>query len=333
MISAMNRRQFITLLGGAAVAWPLAAPAQRAEKMRRIGVLSSVPADDAEIQSRMAAFHQGLQETGWIVGRNLRIDYRWSRAGDAEQTRAYADELIELAPEVILANASLPMTALQRATRTVPIVFTQVSDPVGAGFVETMARPGKNITGFMAFEFGLSAKWPELLKEIAPSVTRATVLRDPVLPGAVAQFAVMQSLAPSLGMELSPAGVSTVIEIERAVSAADKPNSGLIVLGGGVTLLHRRLIIGLAAKHRLPAVYPYRYLVADGGLISYGPDTIDQYRRAASYVDRILKGEKPADLPVQQPTKFEFVINLRTAKALGLTIPQVLLARADEVIE
>jgi putative tryptophan/tyrosine transport system substrate-binding protein len=329
----MRRREFIRLLGLAA-ALPIAAGAQTRQGARRIGVLSSVPADDPEVQARMAAFHQGLQETGWIIGRNLRIEYRWSTAGDAEQARQYATELIALAPEVVLAVATSSVEVLQQASRTTPIVFVQVSDPVGAGFVESLARPGGNTTGFTLFEFGLSAKWVELLKEIAPRVTRAVVLRDPGLSSGIAQFAVMQSVAPSLRLELAPVGVRDASDIDRAVAAAVREsNVGLIVLPGSLTLLHRKLIIALAAQHHLPTVYPYRYHVADGGLISYGPDTMEQYRLAAAYVDRILRGAKPADLPVQAPTKYELVINLKTAKALGLDVPPMLLARADEVIE
>ena len=328
-----KRREFITLFGGA-VAWPLAAHAQQPERMRRIGVLSSVASDDPEVQARMAAFHQGLQEHGWVIGRNLRIEYRWSRAGDPEQLRTYAAELIALTPEVILAVATSAVGALQPATRSIPIVFVQVSDPVGTGFVESMARPGGNMTGFTPLEFGLSAKWVELLKEIAPRVTRAVVLRDQSLSSGIGAFAVMQSAGPSLGVELTPFGVGSAGDIERAVAAAwRRPNSGLIVLPGSLTLLHRKSIIALAAQHGLPAVYPYRYHVADGGLVCYGPDTIEQYRRAGGYVDRILKGEKPADLPVQAPTKYELVINLKTAKALGLTIPPTMLTIADKVIE
>jgi putative tryptophan/tyrosine transport system substrate-binding protein len=330
----MRRRAFITLLGGAAAAWPIAAEAQTRQGVRRIGVLSSVPADDPEVQARMAAFHQGLQETGWIIGRNLRIEYRWSTAGDAEQARQHASELIALAPEVVLAVATSSVGLLQQASRTTPIIFVQVSDPVGSGFVESLARPGGNTTGFTLFEFGLSAKWVELLKEIAPRVTRAAVLRDPGLSSGIGQFAVMQSVAPSLGLELTPVGLRDASDIDRTVAAAGREsNVGLIVLPGSLTLLHRKSIIALAAKHHLPAVYPYRYHVADGGLISYGPDTIEQYRLAAGYVDRILKGEKPADLPVQAPTKYELVVNLKTAKTLGLEIPATVLARADEVIE
>ena len=330
----IGRREFISLLGGAAAAWPLVARAQQSRRMRHIGVLSTVAADDPEVQIRMAAFHQGLQEAGWLIGRNLLIEYRWSRAGDAEQTRKYAAELIALAPELILAVATAAVEPLQQATRTTPIVFVQVSDPVGAGFVESLARPGGNATGFTPFEFGISAKWLELLKEIAPRVTRVAVLRDPGNQTGIGQFAAMQSVAPSLRVELSPIGVSTASEIERAVSAVGlRPNGGLIVLPGSLTLRHRKSIIQLAAQHRLPAVYPYRYHVADGGLLAYGPDTIEQYRLAAGYVDRILRGEKAADLPVQAPTKYELVINLGTAKALGLTVSDSLLARADEVIE
>ena len=329
----MKRREFITLLGGAA-AWPLAARAQESRRVHRIGVLATVPADDSEIQARMAAFHQGLQEKGWIVGRNIRIDYRWSAAGDAELTRKYAAELIALAPEVVLAVATATVGPLRRVSGTTPIVFVQVSDPVGAGFVESLARPGGNTTGFTLFEFSMSAKWLELLKDIEPSLTRVAVLRDPDLASGIGQFAAMQSVAPSLGMELTPIGVRGASEIERALSAVtQRSNTGLVVLPSSLTLLHRKLIIALAAHHHLPAVYPFRYHVIDGGLISYGPDTIDQYRLAAGYVDRILKGEKPADLPVQAATKFELVINLKTAKALGLEVPPSLLARADEVIE
>jgi ABC-type uncharacterized transport system substrate-binding protein len=329
----MKRREFITLLGGAA-AWPLAARAQESRRVHRIGVLATVPADDSEIQARMAAFHQGLQEKGWIVGRNIRIDYRWSAAGDAELTRKYAAELIALAPEVVLAVATATVGPLRRVSGTTPIVFVQVSDPVGAGFVESLARPGGNTTGFTLFEFSMSAKWLELLKDIEPSLTRVAVLRDPDLASGIGQFAAMQSVAPSLGMELTPIGVRGASEIERALSAVtQRSNTGLVVLPGSLTLLHRKLIITLAAHHHLPAVYPYRYHVIDGGLISYGPDTIDQYRLAAGYVDRILKGEKPAELPVQAATKFELVINLKTAKALGIEVPPTLLARADEVIE
>jgi putative ABC transport system substrate-binding protein len=333
----MRRREFITLLGGAAAAWPLAVRAQQAERVRRIGVLQGGSdrdrADDPRSQPNTAAFLQALQQLGWTDGRNVKIDYRWP-AGDADKARKYAAELVALAPDVILSFGSPNMTPLLQATRTVPIVFVAVVDPVGAGFVDSLSRPGGNATGFSNFEYGLSAKWPELLKEIAPNVTRALVLREPTLTSGIAQFAVMQSAGPLLGVELSPVGVSGASEIERAVAAmAQRSNGGLIVLPGSLTLLHRKLIITLAAQYRLPAVYPFRYHINDGGLISYGPDTIEQYRRAGGYIDRILKGEKPADLPVQAPTKYELVINLRTAKALGLDVPPTLLARADEIIE
>ena len=275
---------------------------------------------------------QGLQQLDWSVGSNLRIDYRWG-AGDAERFRRYAAELVALAPDVILASGAT-VTALQQVTRTIPIVFAQVTDPVGLGVVESLARPGSNATGFTPSEFGISAKWLELLKEVAPGVTRAAVLRDPIVTAGPAQLAAIQGVAPSFGVELKPVDIRDRSAIERALASfARSPNGGLIVTVTPAAAVHRHLIITLAARHRLPAVYGYRYFVMDGGLISYGPDTIDQYRRAAGYVDRILKGEKPADLPVQAPTKYELVINLKTAKALGLTVPDSLLARADEVIE
>jgi ABC-type uncharacterized transport system substrate-binding protein len=328
----VRRRDFITLLGGAA-AWPRAARAQRPDRMRRIGVFMSLAADDAEGQTRISAFMQGLQELGWAVGRNVRIDYRWG-AGDADRFRRYAAELVALAPDVILATGGTIMGPLQRATRDVPIVFVNVTDPVGAGLVATLARPGGNATGFTLFEYGMSAKWLELLKQIAPRLTRAAVLRDSASPVGIGQLAALQSVAPSFGLELRPVGVSDAGEIERAVTAfVREPNGGLIVASSALTLVHHELIVTLAARHQLPAVYPYRFFVTGGGLISYGPDSVDQYRRAAGYVDRILKGEKPADLPVQAPTKYELVINLKTAKALGLEVPPTLLARADEVIE
>jgi putative tryptophan/tyrosine transport system substrate-binding protein len=328
----MRRRAFITLFGGAAAAWPLAARAQQADRVRRIGVLMTQAADDPEGQSRLLALEQGLQESGWTIGRNVRIDTRWG-AGDAERYRRYAAELVALAPDVILVNGPAALAQLQQATRSLPIVFTNVTDPVGAGFVVSVARPGGNATGFMLSEYSTSGKWLELLKEIAPRVTRAATIRDPTLTSSVAQFAAIQSAAASLGVELSPIDMRNTGEIERTIAAfARAPNGGLIVTTGG-TSTRRSLIVTLAARHRLPAVYPFRYYVADGGLISYGPDPIDPYRRAAGYVDRILKGEKPADLPVQAPTKFELVINLKTAKALSLTVPETLLARADEVIE
>ena len=301
--------------------------------MRRIGVLLPAAADDAEYQARLAAFQQGLAQLGWTIGRNVRIDTRWATA-DAAEIRRHAAELAALAPDVILATGASTVGPLLQATRTVPIVFPVVADPVGAGFVDSLARPGGNATGFMSFEYGLSGKWLELLKEIAPGVTRVAVLRDPAIPAGIGQFGAIQAVAPSLGVEVSPVNVRDAGEIERAIAAfARSSNGGLIVTASALAQLHRDLIVTLAARHKLPAVYCDRFFVAAGGLISYGPDYIDQYRRAAGYVDRILKGEKPADLPVQAPTKYELVINLKTAKALGLDVPPTLLARADEVIE
>jgi putative ABC transport system substrate-binding protein len=328
----MRRREFMTLVGGV-VAWPLAARGQQRDRKRRVGFLMGLAADDAEAQDRIAAFEQGLQQSGWTNGRNLGIDYRRG-AGDPDSTQRYADELVALAPDVILASGGTVMGALLKATRTVPIVFTQTPDPVAAGFVASLARPGGNATGFTTSEYGTSGKWLELLKETAPAVTRAAVLRDPTIPSGIGQFASIQSVAPSLGVELSPLDVRDASEIERDVTAfARGSNCGLIVTSSGLAAVHRQLIIRLAARHRLPAIYSYRYFAASGGLISYGADPIDQYRRAAGYVDRILKGEKPADLPVQAPTKYQLVLNLTTAKALGLSVPSALLARADEVIE
>jgi putative tryptophan/tyrosine transport system substrate-binding protein len=328
----MRRRDFITLLG-TAVAWPVAARAQQREQMRRIGVLMNLGSDDAEGQARNAAFLQGLQELGWTVGRNVRIEYRWG-AGDAELFRRHGLELVALAPDVILAGGGAVVPSLLQATRTIPIVFTLTPDPVGAGFVESLARPGGNATGFTIFEYGISGKWLELLKEIAPHVTRAAVIRDPAIAAGLGLWGAIQSVAPSLGVELRPLGVRDAGEIERVVTAfARSSNGGLIVTGSSLATVHRELITTLAARYRLPAVYPQRSFVTVGGLISYGPDSIDPYRQAAGYVDRILKGEKPADLPVQAPTKYELVINLKTAKTLGLTVPETLLARADEVIE
>jgi len=327
----VKRREFITLLGGAAAAWSLAAHAQQPDRMRRIGVLMNLAADDAEGQARIAAFVQALQRLGWSDGRNLRIDHRWA-AGDTDRFHRYAEELLALAPDVILAAATPSVQALQQATRTVPIVFAIVADPVGAGFVDSLARPGGNATGFTPFEYGISGKWLELLKEIAPRVTRVAVLRD--LTIGLGQLGAIQSVAPSLGVELTPIGVGDAGQIERTVAAfARSPNGGLIVTASTSAVIHRELIIALAARHKLPAVYYRRYFVASGGLMSYGPDFLDQFRSAASYVDRILRGEKPADLPVQAPTKHELTINLNAAKALGLDVPPMLLARADEVIE
>jgi putative tryptophan/tyrosine transport system substrate-binding protein len=332
MIAALKRREFITLFGGAAATWPLAAGAQQTERMRRIGVLMNFTSDDPQSQDRLAAFVQGLQELGWTVGRNLQIDYRWG-AGNVERYRTFAAELVALTPDVLVTVGAPAVEALQRATRTVPIVFATVTDPVGGGLVANLARPGGNTTGFTLSEYGLSGKWLELLKEIAPRVTRAAVLRDPVAVG-IGQFAAIQAVAPSLQMELSPVDVRDPSEIERAVTAfADRPNGGLIATASAPTAIHRELIIALATRHKLPAVYPFRYYVTAGGLISYGPDSVDQFRLAAGYVDRILRGEKPGNLPVQAPTKYELVINLKTAKALGLTVPDKLLVAADEVIE
>jgi putative ABC transport system substrate-binding protein len=330
----LGRRQFITLIGGAAAAWPLAARAQKAERERRMGVLMHLPEDDPEAQARIRALLAALQQLGWSEGRNLRIDYRFG-AADVDRARRYAAELIALVPDLIQASGTGPMAAVHEATPTVPIVFAQVPDPVNAGFVDSLARPGGNATGFSVFEeYGSSGKWLELLKEIAPQVTRVAVLRDPTIAAGIGQTGAIQSVAPSLGVQVSPVGVRDASEIERTIAAfGHGTNGGLIVLGAPLAIMQRDLISTLAARHRLPAVYPVRLFVVAGGLISYGPDSIDPYRRVAGYVDRILKGEKPADLPVQNPTKFELVINLKTANALGLDVPSTLLARADEVIE
>jgi ABC-type uncharacterized transport system substrate-binding protein len=327
----MRRRAFITLLAGAAAAWPLAARAQQGERVRRVGVLLNTAADDPLSAPRAASFQQALRGLGWSEGRNVRIDYRYA-ATDRERYRRFAEELIALAPDVVVAATTSSARAFQEASRTVPIVFTAVIDPVGSGLVASLARPGGNTTGFMPFEYGISGKWLELLKQIAPRVTRAAVLRDPDLAAGIGQFAAIQSVAPSLGVELVPIDVRQVME--RGIAAfARSSNDGLIVTASLAATLHRARIISLAAEQRLPAVYPFRYYVADGGLICYGPDLVGEYRQAADYVDRILKGEKPADLPVQTPTKYELVINLKTATALGLTVPPALLARADGVIE
>jgi putative tryptophan/tyrosine transport system substrate-binding protein len=333
MAIGIGRRQFISALSGAAVAWPLAARAQQGERMRRVGVLVGTAADDPATQAQNAAFLQGLQQLGWTEGRNVRIDAR-SAAGNAADTRKYAAELVALAPDVIMAQGSPSVGALLQATRTVPIVFTAVIDPVGAGFVDSLSRPGGNATGFMLFEYSLSGKWLQLLKEIAPGVTRAAVLRDAAIAAGAGQFAVIQAVAPSVGVEVSTVNVRDAAEIERGVAAfARSANGGLILTGSALSVVHRDLIITLAARHKLPAVYEERYFVAGGGLISYGPNSLYEFPRAAGYVDRILRGEKPGDLPVQAPTKYELAINLKTAKALGLTVPQAILARADEVIE
>jgi putative tryptophan/tyrosine transport system substrate-binding protein len=326
-----RRREFITLLGGAA-AWPLAARAQQGERLRRIGALYILPADDREAQARHLLFQQSLHQLGWTIDRNLHIDIRLA-GGNAADVRRYAAELVALAPDVLLAVGSATVAPLQQETRTIPIVFANVADPVGAGLVESLSRPGGNTTGFTNFEYGMAGKWVELLKQIAPSLTRAAVLRDATAAAGLGQFGAISAAAQSLGVELVPVGVRDLGEIERGVTAfARSPNGGLIVTTGG-TGFRRETIMALALRHHLPAIYPFRYHAADGGLVSYGPDTHDPIRRAAGYVDRILKGEKPADLPVQAPTKYELVINLKTAKALGLEVPPTVLARADEVIE
>jgi putative ABC transport system substrate-binding protein len=328
----MRRREFITLVS-AAVTWPLAARAQQPERMRRIGVLTGTAANDPEAQARHAAFVEGLAQLGWTDGRNVRIDARWT-AGNAADAPKYAAELVALAPDVILVGGGASIGALLQATHSVPIGFAFVPDPVGSGFVDSLARPGGNVTGFTQFEYSLCGKWLQLLKEIAPDLTQAAILWDPTIPAGVGQFAVIQSVAPSLGAEVIPINVRDATEIERAIAAFTRAaNGGLIVTGSALAAIHSQLIITLAARYKLPAVYFERRFVRGGGLISYGANFIDQYRQAAGYVDRILKGEKPADLPVQVPTKYELVINLKTAKALGLDVPPMLLARADEAIE
>jgi len=328
----MRRREFIALVGGAAAGWPLVARAQQAERTRRIGVLMSLAAGDP--QAWLAAFQQALQQLGWSDGRNVRFDIRWHE-NDADRARTYAAELVALAPDVILVANTPGVMALRHVTRTLPIVFANVADPVGAGFVDSLSRPGGNATGFMTYEYGFSGKWLELLKQIAPQVTRVAVIRDLDTPVGIGQFSAIQAVAPALGVEVTPIGVDEIGVIERAVEAfARSANGGLIVTGAAnVPAVTRDLIITLAARHKLPAVYPFRYMVTAGGLVSYGPDIVDMFRRAAGYVDRILKGEKPADLPVQAPTKYELVINLKAAKAIGLEVPASVLARADEVIE
>jgi putative ABC transport system substrate-binding protein len=333
MTACIGRRAFITLVGGTAAAWPLAARAQQPDRVRRIGVLMNIAADDPDSPIRLAALLQGLQQLGWTVGQNIQIDYRWG-GGSAELMRKYAVELVALAPDVILAHSSAAVAPLLEATRTVPIVFAVVADPVGAGYVESLARPGGNATGFTNFEYTIAGKWLELLKDVAPGVTRAAVLRESAIAAGPAQFGAIRAVAQSLGVEVRPVEVRDSGEIERAITAfARGSNDGLIVTGSPAAIVHRALIVALAARHRLPAVYNTRIFVTSGGLISYGADNINPFRRAAGYIDRILKGEKPADLPVQAPTKLELVINLKTAKALGLNIPDSVLARADEVIE
>jgi putative ABC transport system substrate-binding protein len=328
----MHRRKVITLIGGTAAAWPLAARAQQPERVRRIGVLFSLGENDTESVTRRAAFEQALKALGWINGSNLRIDYRWAE-GDVELIRKFVAELVASAPDVIVTSGSLTAGPMARATHNIPIVFLQVIDPVGSGLVESMAKPGGNVTGFMQFEYSLAGKWLELLKELAPNLSRVAVLRDAETAPGIGQFAVIQAMAPPHRVELSPINASDLAEMERGIAAiARTPNAGLVVTVGR-TAVRRDLVVAAAAKHGLPAIYPYRYYASDGGLISYGPDTIEPYLRAAGYVDRIFKGEKPANLPVQAPTKYHLAINLKTAKALGLVVPPSLLARADEVIE
>jgi putative tryptophan/tyrosine transport system substrate-binding protein len=328
----VERGEFISLIGGAA-AWPVAARAQQGERVRRVGVLMNTAADDAEGQARLIALVQGLQQLGWTNSQNMRIEIRWG-AGDVDLFRRYAGELVALGPDVILAASGATVPALLAATRTIPLVFAQTADPVGAGFIASLARPGGNATGFTQIEYGMSGKWLELLKQIAPGARHAAVIRDASDPSGMGQWGAIHAMAPSLGVEVRPVNAHDAGDMERAVTAfVQSADGGLVVTAGAPTLVHREKIVSLAARHRLPAVYPFRYHVTSGGLISYGPDTIDPYRRAAGYVDRILKGEKPADLPVQAPTKYELVINLKTAKALGLEMPATVLARADEVIE
>jgi putative ABC transport system substrate-binding protein len=329
----MRRRDFLATLGSAA-AWPLAARAQQGDRVRRIGVFINLAPADPESLARVTAFAQGLQRLGWTAGRNVQIEYRWGAAANAERLRRYAAELVALAPDVIVVGGTSFLAALQQASRTIPIVFVDAPDPVGGGFVESLAHPGGNATGFTTFEYGFSGKWLELLKQIVPRIRRVAVVRDPTNPTTVGQFGAIQSAAPSYGVELRPLDVRDPAEIERGITAfAREPDSGLIVPSSVFAIVHRDLIITLAAKHRLPAVYAYPFFVPDGGLIAYGPDQADEYGLAAGYVDRILRGEKPADLPVQAPTKYELVINLKTAKALGLTIPPTMLTIADKVIE
>jgi putative ABC transport system substrate-binding protein len=329
----MKRRDFIKAVAGGTALWPLAAGAQQSKAMRHVGVLMPYSANDPQAQNRNAAFLQGLQQLGWTVGQNVQIDYRWS-AGREDDTRKYAAELVALAPDVIFVSGSAGVEPLRRATRTVPIVFVLVPDPVGAGFIDSLARPGGNITGFTQFDYSIAAKWLALLKEIAPNTTRAAVLRDPDITAGIGQWATIQSVSSSIGIEVSPISLINAAEMESAVTAfARSPNGGLIATGSALTVVRRDLVIALAARYRLPAVYYDRYYAAAGGLMSYGSNNVELFRLAAAYVDRILKGEKPADLPVQNATKYELIINLKTAKALGLDVPSSLLARADEVIE
>jgi putative ABC transport system substrate-binding protein len=330
----MRRREFIvTLAGGVAATWPFTVRAQQGDRIRRIGLLTGTRAEDPDNKARFAAFEQALQQLGWTPSRNVRIDYRFS-GGDATTSRKLAEELVALAPDVIVSTGGFSTASVLQATHTVPVVFAHVPDPVGSGFVDSLSQPGRNASGFMQFEYGLSGKWLELLKEIAPGLTRAMVLWDPAIPAGIGQFAIIQAAATSAGVDLKPVNLSDPGEIERAITAfARSPNGGLVLTASALSAVHRDLIIALAARHKLPAVYYERFFVTGGGLISYGANFVDQFRAAASYVDRILKGEKPAELPVQAPNKYELIINLKTAKALGLTIPPSVLARASEVIE
>ena len=332
MTAFIGRREFITLLGGAA-AWPAAARAQQGERNRRVAVFTALAPDDPENQSRIAAFQQEMQRLGWTEGQNLRITYH-SVGSDAEHVRKEAAELVTLAPDVILANGGTTMVPLHQLNRSVAVVFVNVPDPVGAGFVASLARPGGNATGFTVYEYGISGKWLELLKQVAPGVARVAVLRDPANPSGMGQWGVIQAVSPSFGVELRPVDNRNADEIERGITTfAQEPNGGMIVVANAFSVVHRDLIIRLAARHRLPAVYPYRFFCIGGGLIAYGVDDIDQYRRAAGYVDRVLRGARPADLPVQGSSKYQLTVNLAAAKALGLEIPPTLLARADGVIE
>ena len=333
MSGRVKRREFITLLGGTAAAWPLAARAQQGERNRRVAVFTALAPDDPENQSRIAAFQQEMQRLGWTEGQNLRITYH-SVGSDAEHVRKEAAELVTLAPDVILANGGTTMVPLHQLNRSVAVVFVNVPDPVGAGFVASLARPGGNATGFTVYEYGISGKWLELLKQVAPGVARVAVLRDPANPSGMGQWGVIQAVSPSFGVELRPVDNRNADEIERGITTfAQEPNGGMIVVANAFSVVHRDLIIRLAARHRLPAVYPYRFFCIGGGLIAYGVDDIDQYRRAAGYVDRVLRGARPADLPVQGSSKYQLTVNLAAAKALGLEIPPTLLARADGVIE
>ena len=328
----MKRRNFMSLLGGAA-AWPFAARAQQPEPMRRVGVLMQIAEGDAESKIQVAEFLRELRELGWVVGRNVKLDTRWA-GGDSDRIRKYAAELVALAPDVVLASGGTVVGALQQASRTVPIVFVNVTDPIGRGYVASLAEPGGNATGFTSFEFGIGGKWLELLKQIAPGVARVAVLRDPVITAGMGYLAAIHALAPSFGVEVSPVDVRVKSDMERAIAAfARTPNGGLIITPDPAAIAHREVIIALASQYRLPAIYPFRYFAAEGGLISYGPSAIEQLRRAANYADRILKGEKPGNLPVQAPIKFELAISLKTAKALDVAVPQTLVSRADELIE